>query len=88
MLCAAAAPLLAGYLTARIIQGNWGPLVLPIAAVIVAISGPTEAAAAKAQTAPAWLMAVLGSFVLFALGTFAALTKHRWLRIEASPKPN
>jgi hypothetical protein len=85
MLCAAAAPLLGGYFIARIIQQRWGPLVLPISAIIVAVSGPATAAAAKAQTAPAWLVAVIGSFLLFALGTCAALTKHRWLRIEGGP---
>jgi hypothetical protein len=86
MTCAAAAPLLAGYLIARTIKGKWAPLVLPITAVIVILSGPGEAAAVKIQAAPGWMMAVLGSFILFALGTVAALTKHRWLRLEATEK--
>jgi hypothetical protein len=29
-------------------------------------------------------MAVISSFLLFGLGTLAALTKHRWNRDEAS----
>jgi hypothetical protein len=85
-LCVAAAPLLIGYLAARIIQRNWGPLVLPISAIITALSGPATSAVTKLQTAPAWLIAVIGSFLLFALGTFAALTKHRWLRVEAEAR--
>jgi hypothetical protein len=82
MACAAATAVLGGYLAARIIGGQWGPRVLPIAAVLVALSGPTHFTASGLQAAPTGLLAVVGSFLLFGLGTLAAANKHRWLRVE------
>ena len=32
------------------------------------------------------IVSVLGSFALFGLGTWAALTKHRWHRLVAPPQ--
>jgi hypothetical protein len=43
---------------------------------------PINFAVIKTQTTPAGVLAVIGSFVLFALGTVAALTKHRWHKTE------
>jgi hypothetical protein len=86
MLCSAAAPVLAGYLVARIITQKWASVALPIFAAIVVFSGAIETAVSKAVAAPAWLMAVIASFVLFALGTLAALTKHQWLREGTPPQ--
>lgn len=85
MACAAAAPVLGGYLAARLIGGDWGPRVLPIAAVIVMLAGPGDLTATRLQTAPIGLLAVIGSFLLFGLGTLAAANKHRWLRVESDP---
>ena len=36
-------------------------------------------------SAPAGLLAVLGSFLLFGLGTLAALTKHYWASAPGLP---
>jgi hypothetical protein len=59
----------------------WRPLVIPIAAGLVALCDPLNFAVIKTQTAPVGVLAVIGSFVLFALGTAAALTKHRWHKV-------
>jgi len=32
------------------------------------------------KSAPMGLLAVVGSFMLFGLGTLAAITKHKWTR--------
>lgn len=59
----------------------WRPLVIPIAAGMVMLCHPLNFAVIKTQTTPTGVLAVIGSFVLFALGTAAALTKHRWHKI-------
>lgn len=59
---------------------NWAPVVVPIAAVMVAVCTPVNFAFVKLQTTPAGVIAILGSFLLFGLGTIAALTRHRWHR--------
>jgi hypothetical protein len=78
MACCTTAPLLAAYAVARIITGEWGPRILPIAILLVILSGPTGSGAVKLRTVPLGVLAVIGSFVLFAIGTAAALTRHRW----------
>jgi hypothetical protein len=60
----------------------WTPLVLPISAGLVALCHPINFVVVKTQTTPTGVLAVIGSFVLFALGTAAALTKHRWHKVE------
>jgi len=61
---------------------SWQPLVIPIAAGLVAVCHPLNLAVVQAQTTPVGVLAVVGSFALFAIGTAAALTKHRWHRAE------
>ncbi len=56
----------------------WRPHVVPLAALLVALGNPVHAVVMKTQTAPLGVLAVIGSFALFAAGTAAALTKHRW----------
>jgi hypothetical protein len=56
----------------------WRPQVIPIAALLVALCNPVHFVALKTQTTPMGVIAVIGSFALFAAGTAAALTKHRW----------
>jgi hypothetical protein len=41
--------------------------------------------AIKMLTAPIGLLVVAGSFLVFALGTWAALTKSRWNQPPATP---
>lgn len=57
---------------------RWSPWVVPGAAVLVALCGPAKFALQQLQTTPIGVTAILGSFLLFALGTALALTKHRW----------
>ena len=80
---AVATPVLLGWLAAHLWTGRWEPRWMPLAALLVAMSGPGGSTFDKLQTTPVGPLAVAGSFVLFGLGTLAALTKHRWHRPEA-----
>ena len=62
----------------RLIRGRWIARVVPVAGMLVAVAGPANFIIIKLQTTPVGVMAVAGSFLLFGLGTIAALTKHRW----------
>jgi hypothetical protein len=46
--------------------------------MLVAACGPANFALSKLAAAPLGVLAILASFVLFALGTAVALLKHRW----------
>jgi len=78
MPCAVAIPVLGAVLVLRWLQGRWSSLAVPLAAGLVLLCPPGRSAAVQLQLAPAGLLAIIGSFVLFGLGTVAALTKHRW----------
>jgi len=80
MACAVAAPVLGAYLSARFLSGRWGPPVVPAAAFLVVLTGPGDFTAAQIQSAPVGLLAVIGSFLLFGLGTLVAVSRNRWLR--------
>jgi hypothetical protein len=75
--------LLAAAILIKIFYGNWRPVVAPIAALLVLLITPGEYAAVKLQATPAGYLAITGSFLLFGLGTIAALTKPRWNRTPA-----
>ena len=76
---AVALPVLAIYLLFRLLTGNWGPLVVVVATLLVLLSAPGHVAAVHVRSTPSALLAVIGSFILFVLGTLLALTKKRWL---------
>ena len=76
--CALAIPVLGVCLFVRWLRGQWIQAAVPLAALVVLLSAPGHAAATHLQSAPAGLLAVVGSFALFGLGTLGALTKHRW----------
>jgi hypothetical protein len=78
MPCVLAAIAVAIYLVARVIRGHWSSRVIPLAASLVVLAGPAELGGNKLETFPTGLLAVIGSFLLFAMGTVAALTRHRW----------
>jgi hypothetical protein len=78
MPCVVAAAVLAMYLAARIVRGHWAARVIPLAALLVILAGPAEIGGNKLETFPTGLLAVIGSFLLFGMGTVAALTRHRW----------
>jgi hypothetical protein len=57
---------------------RWTPLVVPGTAAAVALCGPINLLVVKLQTTPTGVIAIASSFLLFAVGTTVALTKHRW----------
>jgi len=59
---------------------NWPSVIVPVAAVMVALCSPVNVTFTKLQTTPIGVIAIIGSFLLFGLGTIAALTRHRWHR--------
>ena len=71
---------LAVYLITEFLRGRWDMFILPAASILTVLSGPGNYLLGRAHAAPTGLLAVIGSFVLFAFGTAAALTKHRWHR--------
>jgi uncharacterized protein YhhL (DUF1145 family) len=68
----------------KLYRGTWRPALLPLAAVVVLLGQPGDFAAVRLHTTPAGFVAMMGSLLLFALGTLAALTKSRWNR---APSP-
>lgn len=65
-------------LVVRIFRGRWEFQILLTSAVLVGLAGPGLWLVGVLRTAPGGMLAILGSFLLFAAGTAAALTKHRW----------
>jgi hypothetical protein len=81
---------LATCLVMRFLAGHWGSRVIPIAALLVLFSGPAEAGTTHLQSLrlPGGLIAVVGSFVMFAGGTVIALTRNRWHTAVAAEPPD
>jgi hypothetical protein len=75
-----AIPLILVYFAGRFLIGEWGPRILPLAVLLVILSGPADTGAVRLRTFSTGVLAMIGSFVLFAIGTVAAMTKHRWHR--------
>jgi len=73
-----AAPVLGVWLAFRWLRGQWGHVAIVLASVLVLLSAPGHVAAVQLESAPAGLLAVIRSFILFGLGTLGAITKHRW----------
>ena len=67
------------YLLFRWLSGRWGPLPVPLAAALALLTVPGNITADKLHTAPPGLLAVVGSFLLFGLGTLVAVSRRRWL---------
>jgi hypothetical protein len=76
------------YLAVQIFRKKWNHPVVPAAAILVMLSGPSNAAANSMSAMPIGVLAVVGSFLLFGLGTAAALTRHLWQKKGHAPKPN
>ena len=75
---AAAAVVLVAWWFRGFVFRTWSTVVVPVAGALVALVSPVNVACVKLQTAPVGVMAIVASFLLFAAGTAAALTKHRW----------
>jgi hypothetical protein len=69
----------------RWVHGTWKPAVISVAASLVCLIVLVHSAASQIGAAPSGLVAVVGSFLLFALGTAVALTKRHWHSSEGSP---
>ena len=68
----------------RALAGDWSPRVVPISAAIVILLRPSLRLADALSSASPGYVAVAASFLLFALGTVAAFTRHRWQRNNTS----
>ncbi len=62
----------------RWLRHAWPTMVVPLAAVLALLVTPAHFIFGKVKTSPTGLLALVGSFILFGLGTVLALTKHRW----------
>ena len=69
---------LAVWIVARQLEWVRGLWLVGVAGLVVLVSSPLDAAGGWVMAAPAGLLAVIGSLMLFGMGTAAALTKHRW----------
>lgn len=79
MPCVPGGIVLASYLVTQLLRGRWDSLIiLPAASISAVLSGPGNFLFEMLRSAPGGLLAIIGSFLLFALGTAIALTKHRW----------
>lgn len=67
----------------RWITGCWGARLVPAGAAISLVAAPAHYLFDKAKSSPAGLIAVIGSFLLFGLGTVAALTRNSWNHSES-----
>jgi hypothetical protein len=63
--------------------GCWGARWVPAGAAISLGAAPAHQFFEAAKSSPAGLIAVIGSFLLFGLGTVAALTRTSWNRSES-----
>jgi hypothetical protein len=79
-----ASVLIAVSVAMRLWRGAWLKPAVPIAATTVLMLHPFLVTTDMLRSFPTGLLAVVGSFLLFGLGTVAALTKSRWLR-SATP---
>ncbi len=66
------------WLTQGFVFSKWSPMVVPVAALMVATCSPMNLAITSLRTVPTGVVIIGASFLLFALGTVAALTRHRW----------
>jgi len=83
MPCIPGAIVLGAYLITQFLRGRWDAFILPAASILTVLSGPGNFLVQAIQSAPMGLLAVVGSFLLFGLGTAAAVTKHRWHKTSA-----
>ena len=86
MPCLTSAMVLASYFTIRILRQCGEHLVVPATSILVMLSGPANATADGMLALPIGLLAVFGSFVLFGIGTVAALTRRHWQQNEHCPE--
>jgi hypothetical protein len=64
---------------ARWLTGEWGSRLVPVAAGMCLVFAPAHPVFDIAKSSPAGLLAIVASFLLFGLGTVAALTRSAWI---------
>lgn len=78
----AAVTVLAGYALYRVVMGRWVSFVVPIVACLMLFLIPVHWLLTAATVG---ILAVLGAFALFGLGTFVAVAKEKWLQPANHP---
>jgi hypothetical protein len=63
-------------------RGIWRVFVVPVAALLVMVSGPCCMVVDGVRATPPGLLAVAASFIFLGFGTVAALTRHLWHKHE------
>ena len=63
---------------ARWLAGEWASRLVPLVAGLCLAVAPAHPAFEMAKGSPAGLLAIVASFLLFGLGTIAALTRSEW----------
>ena len=81
------------YFAIGLLANIWASRTILIAAAVVLLSTPGTHSVEKTRTTSPGVLVVIGSFILFGVGTWFALAKTRWLaekpqqcRIENSPE--
>lgn len=72
---------------ARLLQGQWSHRLVTGSAALVALAVPANFVVEVLRITPSGHLAVLGSFLLFAVGTALAWTKPRWNPPAPAPTP-
>ena len=66
---------------------QWEKIAVPVAAILVMLASPGSVAVTGVRAASIGLLAIVGSFLLFGLGTLAALTRLHWHKHEFETPP-
>jgi len=82
-----AAVVLIGYGVAWIVRRHAGPLIIPISGFIVMATAPGRLLWDLLRDASVGLLALLGSLLLFGVGTLLAWMKHRWHQSDQPRTP-
>jgi len=75
------------YAGVRLVTGLWAARIFPASAAVSLLAGTVNYLLCKLIATPFGLLAILGSFLLFGVGTLVALTKPRWHRSPATSSP-
>lgn len=77
-----ASAFLVAYLLRAMIYRHWNHRILPIIASALLLSEPTTTLAGWLNRETPGILAIVGSFLLFALGSIAAFSKPKWWRSD------
>ena len=83
MLCVVGGIVWIAYVAMSLARKQWGPHIVPLTASLVLLAGPTDVGAGKLETIPIGVLSMIGSFLLFGVGTVVALMRHRWHKTDS-----